>query len=143
MSTTDNQSTDKVRDSGFQVEVRKTFPVDAKTAWQELTSAEGLYCWLGDISYIGQNKGDTYELPDGTKGKTRVYRNNSHLLITWQPPEWDEPSVIQVRVIPKSNKSVIAFHQEQLPSEDIREERRMYFENALENLEELFRAESG
>jgi hypothetical protein len=71
----------------------------------------------------------------------RVYSHNSHLRITWQPQGWQRASTIQVRVIPKEDRTVIAFHQEHLPGAKEREERRAHYTSALDELERIIRAE--
>ncbi|MFN2128846.1 MAG: hypothetical protein ACK2TU_13385, partial [Anaerolineales bacterium] len=76
-------------------------------------------------------------LTDGSYGTIRVYTPGSHLRITWQPRGWARPSTIQVRVIHKGNRSIIAFHQEHLPGATERAERRQHFIRALDALEKI------
>lgn len=46
-------------------------------------------------------------------------------------------SLIQVRVLPQGERAVVAFHQEQLPDEVAREQRRAAFVASLEGLHQL------
>jgi len=55
-----------------------------------------------------------YALPDGTTGALRVDRPGSHLRLSWQPEGWEQPSVVQLRVLPARTGTTIAFHQEHL-----------------------------
>jgi uncharacterized protein YndB with AHSA1/START domain len=123
------------KDVGFQIGVRRTLPICQRDAWQLLTSQRGLSIWLGEVSKLNIAKGSKYQLPDGTEGEIRVYKQNSHLRITWHPPVWQRSSTIQLRVIPKGDRTVVAFHQEHLPGVQEREERRVFFAGVIERLE--------
>jgi len=130
-------STGLTKDVGFQVGARRTFPIDYKDAWRLLTSKKGINIWLGNTSNL--IKGKQYNLSDGSKGEVRVYSPNSHLRIAWQPPGWQKASTIQLQVIPKGDKTVIAFHQELLPGAKEREERRKFFSSVLDQLEQIIK----
>lgn len=127
----------KTKDVGFQVGVRRTVPIDYREAWQLVTSGDGLQAWLGDAPPLAFEEGETYELGDGATGEIRVFAPESHVRLTWQPGDWPRPSTIQVRVIDKGDRSVIAFHQEHLPDTDARENRKAHFKDALEALKAM------
>ncbi len=103
------------KDVGWEVGARRTYPIEVEAAWRLIISPAGIKTWLGAPKQPFGNKGDQYELPDGTQGEIRVFKPNSHLRMTWQPPAWSRASTIQVRVVPSGEKTVIAFHQEHLP----------------------------
>ena len=124
----------KTRDVRFQIGARKMIPMDHKTAWHALTSREGARLWLGDIPGFTFARGADFHLANGTAGVIRVYKAESHLRLTWQPPGWERPSVIQVRVLPRGDRTVIAFHQEHLPGPVERDARAKRFNTALEGL---------
>ncbi len=125
------------KDVGFQIGVRRTLPLQLEAAWQLLTSAGGRGIWLGAPGDISLTKGDRYKLEDGSTGEVRVFKPLSHLRITWQPHGWPRASTITVRVIPKDTRTVIAFHQENLPGATEREERRAHFAAALDKFESI------
>jgi uncharacterized protein YndB with AHSA1/START domain len=127
----------KTKDVGWEIGVRRTLPVEYTAAWKLITSGEGLSIWLGRGAEVGLSKGAVYELADGTTGEVRVFKPDSHLRITWHPPGWPRPSTIQVRVLPNSDRTVVAFHQEHLPGPDEREARRAFFKAALDELAAL------
>lgn len=125
------------KDAGWQIGVRKTLPVALEDAWNLLVSEEGLSLWLGDLPGFGPAEGAEYELSDGTRGKITAFKQISHLRLTWHPPGWSRPSIIQVRVIPSGKKkTVFSFHQEHMPSQGAREERRAFFKDAVACLAE-------
>lgn len=131
----------RTRDVGFQIGVRRTFTLPLEEAWRLVLSENGLEIWLGAISNPDLAEGTQYQLPDGTRGEVRVFSPNSHLRLTWQPVDWPEPSTIQVRVIPRGHKTVLAFHQEHLPDSGVREARRRHFETALTRLQSVIKSE--
>ncbi len=130
------KATGETQDAGFQIGVRKTLPVDVVDAWEFLTSAEGIRLWLGPDADLDFSKDQEYEMPDGTTGQVRIFKHYSHLRITWQPPEWERASTIQVRVIPTDEKTVISFHQEHLPGPQARQDRKEFFRNVIGQLSE-------
>jgi uncharacterized protein YndB with AHSA1/START domain len=137
-----NRPTGLTKDVGFQIGVRRTMSIPLEDAWRTLTSLQGVNIWLGATESFDFTKGATYDLPDGSGGEVRVFSPGSHLRITWQPPGWPRPSTIQLRVIPKGDRTVIAFHQEHLPGSAEREERRAHFKSALDELEMLFASQN-
>ena len=135
----EERPTGLTQDAGWQIGVRKTLPIQHEAAWRLLTSAEGLRIWLGPVSEMDFARGATYRLEDGTTGEVRAFAPDSHLRITWQPAAWERASTIQLRVIPKGDKTVIAFHQEHLPDAEARETRRLHFKVALVELFAAFK----
>ena len=141
MPETSKRPVGLTKDVGFQIGVRRTLPIQAEDAWRLLTSSKGVNIWLGVTSKLDFTKGAKYRLDNGAVGEVRVYGPNSHLRITWQPPDWPRASTIQIRVIPKGDRTVIAFHQEHLPGEKERAERRAYYISVLDELERIVRAD--
>lgn len=135
------RTTGQTRDTGFQIGVRRTLPIQHEDAWNLITSKKGARIWLGGASDIKFEKGSRYHLKDGTSGEVRVFNQNSHLRITWHLNGWKRPSTIQVRVIPKGERTVIAFHQEHLPGAKERETRRAHYISALDELQRVVGSE--
>jgi len=121
---------------GFQIGVRKTFPINLESAWALITSPSGLAAWLGEIK-APMNLDDNFTTRTGEHGKIKIYKENSHIRLTWKPDKWSKASTIQVRVIPSKENTTIAFHQENLPGPREREERHLHFKNALDKLEHI------
>lgn len=125
------------KDSGFQVGARRTMDVQLPVAWRVLTSPEGVQIWLGSAPDLVFEKGATYRQADGSNGEVRVFKPRSHLRITWHPPGWPRSSTIQVRVIARDDRTIVAFHQEHLPGPEARSARKTHFLGALDELEQL------
>lgn len=138
MSSRKQKPAGKTKHTGYQVGARKTVETDSRDAWEFLTAGEGLSIWMGESSVNALSKGTAYRLADGTEGEVRVF-SDSHLRMSWHPPDWPRPSTLQLRVLSKNaNRSVIAFHQEHLPGSAEREERKQYFKRVLEKLHDEF-----
>jgi hypothetical protein len=107
--------------------------------WNFLLSPEGLEIWLGAGIPFEFEEGSTYQLKDGTYGEVRVISPGSHWRITRQPrdPAYQRASTIQVRVIDKGEKSVLAFHEEHLPNQHQRESRRDYYLGVFQKIKVL------
>lgn len=134
-----NRPVGLTKDAGYQIGVRRTLPIHHEDAWRVLTSPVGVNIWLGSSSNLDFTEGARYELSDGSRGEIRVFSPYSHLRITWQPQGWSRAAMIQLRVIPKGDKTVVAFHQEHLPGPKERAERREHYKAILDNLERITR----
>jgi uncharacterized protein YndB with AHSA1/START domain len=134
ISERSKKSAGQTKMAGFQIGARRTMPVGFEKAWQLLTSEKGLSLWLGKTGELELKKGAQYRLEDGTHGEVKVCEPLSHLRLTWHQSGWQRASTIQVRVIPRDERTVIAFHQEHLPGLLEREERRTFFLGVLDKL---------
>lgn len=130
------RTTGQTADTGFQVGVSRTVPLPREAAWRWVSSPEGMATWLGEGAGFPLEKGRRYRLADGSTGEVRVV-SEKHLRITFHPEGWPRPSTIQVRVEPKGEKTVVSFHEEHLPDESARKERRTHFKSALQAVAEL------
>jgi len=115
----------------FQIGVQKTVHLSEGEAWERLLSQEGLNQWLGESAGFVLAEGETYETAGGITGEIRVV-SDEHIRLTWGPPDWPEPSTLQIRVIPKGEKKVtVSFHQEKIPGQELREKMRARWKSAL------------
>ncbi len=55
----------QTKDVGFQIGVRKTFPISIEMAWSFLFSEEGLRVWLGNINLDEFQVNKTYKTEEG------------------------------------------------------------------------------
>jgi uncharacterized protein YndB with AHSA1/START domain len=139
---TDEHVVGKTKDVGFQVGVRRTFPISLEQAWKYLTSREGIEIWLGAVDNFHLTKGATYQTKDGASGEVRVVNRLENIRVTWQPQEWSQPSTIQVRVIPGGRgKTVVSFHQEKLPDAEVREQMLARWTGVLDEMQKAWSAE--
>jgi uncharacterized protein YndB with AHSA1/START domain len=122
----------KTADAGYQIGVRRTVPVSEERVWARLLSSAGLQIWLGGDSSV--DEGTRFAFPSGISGEVRVYKPWSHLRLTWRKPEWDAPSVLQVRVIPARTGTTLSFHQDHLRGPAERTAMKVHWERVIEDL---------
>jgi hypothetical protein len=124
------------KDTGWQIGLRRTLDVDSQWLWNFLWTTKGVHYWLGPGEPFAFSEGEAYELDDGTIGVLKVLKPNSHWRITRYPidPAYDRPSTMQVRVIPKDNKTILAFHEEHLPTEGQRRARKAHYLKVVDQL---------
>ena len=111
---TENNVVGKTRDSGFQIGVRRTFPVTVTQAWDYLFSAEGLQIWLGNSLNEESGNDLTDKIVQIPSKKVNVCKPYSHIRIKWAKEGWKNVSLLQMRVIAAKGKATISFHQEKL-----------------------------
>ncbi len=128
----------QTKSAGFQVGVRRTFPVSLDDAWRFLTSERGVDIWLGEPLSLRFVVGETFTTTDGTTGTIRVVNPRVNIRLTWQPPEWQQPSTIQVRTIANGEQTTISFHQEQLAGARERAHMQQHWQRVLETFQTLF-----
>ena len=121
---------------GFQVGVRRTFPISQEQAWALITTVEGVHAWLGEGTAVILEPGHKYHSKTGT-GEIRIVKPLEQLRLTWQKEEWLKPSTVQIRILPKDcNKTTISFHQEHLSDQTVREEMKGHWESVLDLIKE-------
>jgi uncharacterized protein YndB with AHSA1/START domain len=128
------RTTGETADAGFQIGVQRTLDIDAEQAWSWLTSPEGVRAWLGEADNLHWKEREPFALEGRGEAEVRVFLPGERLRIAWNPPEWARPATIQLRVEAKGERALVAFHEENLPGPDEREERRAHFKAALEHL---------
>ncbi|MCD7035684.1 SRPBCC domain-containing protein [Metabacillus sp. GX 13764] len=124
--------TGKTKTAGFQIGVRRTFPISQQEAWGLVTSKECLSLWLGNHEELRLQQGEGYSAETGS-GEIRVVKMQEQLRLTWKKDGWEKASTVQFRILPKENgKTVISFHQENLADERAREEMKELWESVAE-----------
>lgn len=80
------QAIGKTKTVGYQLGIRKTFPIQLEEAWDFMFSEDGLKIWLGPIEEIPHLLKEI-KTQDGYIGKIRLLEPYSHLRMLWQKPE--------------------------------------------------------
>jgi uncharacterized protein YndB with AHSA1/START domain len=106
--------TGQVADGTWELGVTRACSVSASDAWSVVIANEGQAIWLG--THVEIAKGTSFELDDGTNGRFTIVKPGSHLRLTWYRPKWTNHARLQLRIMPTTSGSSIAFHMERLPS---------------------------
>lgn len=118
--------------TGFQIGVRRTFPISPEQAWTFLTSPEGRQLWLGNVSPLAFNEGESFTSAEGITGQLRIVKPFKQLRLKWGSKDWEKPSTLQIRLLSnRSDRTTISFHQENLNHPDTREQMKLHWENVL------------
>ena len=108
--------TGKTRDAGWQVGARRTFPLELAHAWDLLTSQPWLQRWSGLTAL---------ELDDPAVRSLTTER-----VARVRTPH----SLVQLRVLPAASGTTVAFHEEHLPDEQARSQRKDHWTLLLDDL---------
>ncbi len=131
---TEVKSVGQTASSGFQVGVRRTFPITIEEAWNLITN-KGLEIWLGEVSSFNMQVGEQYMTSDSVSGEIRVVNQYENIRLTWKKADWSKASTLQIRTISNHpDKTVLSFHQENLADAHIREEMKIRWEETLNKL---------
>ncbi|UOO38443.1 SRPBCC domain-containing protein [Oscillospiraceae bacterium CM] len=135
--------TGKTKAAGYEIGLRKTFPVDSVAVWALLMSADAVALWLGRASDLTIEEGKTYRLENGATGEFRVVRPGSHVRLAYKTADAEAASTIQLRVIAKENgKATVSFHQEKLDSAEARAHAAEHWSRVMKQLENLLAAQA-
>lgn len=128
-----NPQTGKTKDAGHQFGLRKTFPYPAEQMRDFIFSGKGLQIWLGILENELEIK-KPYKTKKGFEGVVRVFKPLSHIRLTWKKKDWENTSLVQVRVIEKGEKSTLSFHQEKLQDANQRAEMKEYWNKKMNEI---------
>ncbi|RAJ10669.1 hypothetical protein LX64_00274 [Chitinophaga skermanii] len=112
---------------GFQIGVRKVFPLTVEKAWALITSDAGMHIWLNETA---TNTDEVYS-------ELKVFNPHSHLRLRWKLPAWQQVSTIQIRVIPTGDRATISILHEHLDTESHRDEMRKHWKKVMSELLDL------
>ena len=121
----------QTKDAGFEVGVRKTFPVSVEQAWDFLFSDQGIAIWLGGIRPDTFDINQNYKTEEGTEGKPTIFKPYSHTRLTWRKKDWDNTSTLQLRVLDAKGKATVSFHQEKLLNSKQRDEMKAHWDQVI------------
>lgn len=95
----------------YMVTVTKSVELSAAQCWEHLVSDKGLGTWLKSLYDVAVKPGSQFETKDGFFGEIRTMKKGRSLRLTWQDPNWDKKTVVQVFIVARSKgkKSIVAF----------------------------------
>lgn len=127
----------KTKTQGWEIGVRRTFPVGSGKLWELLTTQPGLGYWLGHGVDMDFTKGDTYKTDENTTGDIRSFEAGSLIRMTWQPADWDFESTLQIRLTPVKKGTTLSFHHERLQNGEQREQMRTHWSGVMDRFASL------
>ncbi len=130
-------TTGKTKDQGWEIGLRRTFPIPPELAWEVLMTQPGLGCWLGHGVEASFEPGMTFKTDENTVGEIRSYAPGRLIRLTWQLDGWNFASTLQIRVIRARTGATISLHQEKLATGDQREAMHRHWSAVMEQLSHL------
>jgi len=122
----------RTRDAGWQIGVSKTVDRSVEDLWAFLTSPAGTAIWLGAGVTVSPEPGVGYETADGVRGETRSFTRHRRIRLTWQPPDWDHDTTLQLSVTPAGDgRARLGVHQERLSNAAERGHQRTHWQSVI------------
>lgn len=119
---------------GWEIGVRRTFPLTPDTAWETLFSQPVLGIWLDNKADIAFQKNDTYTTGSGITITVISVTEVKVIRMKWQQKGQATASTLQIRVIPAKDKTTISFHHEWLANGQERETMKTYWTQVLDEI---------
>ena len=105
----------------YTVTATKSIPLSISKLWNFLLSDEGMKIWLKPLSPVRFVPNSMFETDDGFFGEVRTMKKNSRIRITWQDPNWEKKTVVQISLIPRPNhKSLLVVDHADIVSSKIK-----------------------
>jgi uncharacterized protein YndB with AHSA1/START domain len=126
-------------DAGFQVGVRKTYPLAIDELWRRLVEPEAMKLWLGSDD-LRLEPGLRYQGAEG-EGEIRVVKAGDRVRFTRSAAGGKPPSTVQIALSASGpGKTAITFHHERLGGPEERERMRAHWKRIADRLRELWSA---
>ena len=128
--------TGKTKSAGFQVGVRKTLEIERNKLWTWLTDPSGFRYFIGEKIQNEVNPKTVGVTGNGLEYRVTTFQPGSHIRRRWKLPEWNDHSILQVRIIDAgSNRTTLAIHQEKLAGKKEREFMLSYWKSVMTDIE--------
>lgn len=135
MSIRKEQTTGLTAELGFSVAASRVLSISEIDAWKALLTSKGTEIILGGEMEIAERARTT--LPNGTTIEVRAIEPGSRIRLAWMPKGWSRPSMLQVRIAPAENGTVLEIRQEKLGDVSQRALMQRRWESVLDDFEKL------
>lgn len=99
----------------YSLTATKSLPLGALKVWNLLLSKEGQAAWLKPLYPVTLAPGHAFETSDGFFGEVRTMKKAQRIRMTWQDPNWEKKTVLQIHLVPRPNdKSLLAFTHDEI-----------------------------
>jgi hypothetical protein len=129
----------------YTLTVTKSLHIDAKNAWKNFVSEEGMAIWLQPLFEVEIKPKSSFETQDGYFGDIRTVtqpvQNPSkksakverRFRMTWQDPNWDYSTSVEVMFVERANgNSIVAFNHGKIKDLRIQAKLRARWRKALD-----------
>lgn len=131
----------------YSITVTKSLHMDAKNAWKNFVSEEGIAIWLQPLFEVEIKPKNTFETQDGYFGEIRTVAKpvqdpskkaakvERRVRMTWQDPNWDASTSVEVIIVARANgNSILCFNHGKIKDVRIQAKLRARWRKALDEL---------
>lgn len=135
----------------YAITATKSLRFDAKKVWKHFSSKEGIAVWLQPLFDVEIKAKNTFETQDGYFGEirtvakpvqdpsTKAARVERRIRMTWQDPNWDSSTTVEVMIVARANgNSILAFNHGKIKDVRIQAKLRARWREALEEFAKKF-----
>jgi activator of HSP90 ATPase len=130
----DDKTDKQPKNLGFQYSIRKTFQVSVDVLWEFILSERGISIWLGTMDMADFELNRSFKTLEGIEGKITTFKPDCHFRMSWRPPHWDKPSIIELRITNYKGRASMVIHQTRFFEIEKREEMKVYWGNVIEKM---------
>lgn len=125
---------DQSKERLYQIDLEDKVNKPLRDVWNYLFSKRGLEVWLETSELEKWETGINFKTKNGIQGEIRVFSPYSHIRLSWQRPDWENVSILQLRVIENNGGTEIRMHHEQLTSSAQKKEMEVHWRKILDKL---------
>jgi len=91
----------------YSLTVTQSLHLDVKKVWKHFVSEEGKTIWLQPLFPVEIKPKNTFETQDGFFGEFRTMKKERRIRMTWQDPNWDGGTTVEVIFVARANGNSI------------------------------------
>lgn len=129
---------EKTKNLKFQLGVSKIFNISTDELWTFILSKKGILIWLGEINCGEFEVNKLVKTKNDIEVKLTVFTPNSHLRFSWKNSDWENSSIVELRIKKVKERSQILFHQTNLSSIEQRTQMKNYWSKKLNSIKDSY-----
>lgn len=120
----------------FEVAVRRTVPVDARTAFRAVSQPEGWNGWFTSDARMDLREGGAYETADGDVGTFLLVAPPTRLRMTWEHQQHCPGTVVEFLVEDRgAGRSTVEVRHTKIPDEAGYQDMKSGWQGAMDQLQ--------
>jgi hypothetical protein len=114
----------------------KSLDIEQKKLWAYLTSEAGQKVWLKPLGKVKLNLKEQFEVEGGYFCEIRTMKTPQRLRFTWQDPDWEKSTVVQLLCHQRPNgKTMLGIQHEKLMNLRLKKQMLDYWKEILQAVE--------
>ncbi len=122
----------------YSTTATKSIYASKEQLFKTIISTTGQSSWLLPLSPVEIKPKNMFETDDGFFGEIRTIHLNKRIRLSWQDPEWDKKTTVQIDIVPKEkDKCLLVISHTDLRTEKIKKTMSDRWKKAVNNLKNL------